>query len=104
MKRLALTLAIAASTLVLINPSPAYAWPTGCTAWKNLDTDTARAKCTGGTGHVRAMAYCTADPKTGLGGFTYGPWVLPAKYTSVAECPSTGAKYIVSAGYERANW
>ncbi|GAA3474477.1 hypothetical protein [Nonomuraea roseola] len=104
MRKIAAALAVVTGAFILTNASPAHAWPSGCTAWKNIDTNEAKAKCTGGTGHVRALAYCTANPKTGLGGYVYGPWVTPKKYTSVAECPSTGAKYIVAAGYERANW
>ena len=104
MRKIAAVLALAAGTFVLTNASPAHAWPSGCSAWKNTETDEARAKCTGGTGHVRAVAYCTANPQTGYGSYFYGPWVIPGRYTSVKACPSTGARYIVAAGYERANW
>lgn len=106
MKKLAATLAMAAGTLVLINPSPAFAWPTGCSAKAShrlpTSPDIGTAKCTGGSGHVRVVVYCTANPKTGYGAYHYGPWARTPG-SSGKECPSK-QKYIVSAGYERANW
>lgn len=49
MKKHAVTLAIPAGTLVLTNPAPAQARPTGCSA-RLVGEYSGQATCTGGTG------------------------------------------------------
>ncbi|GAA5048891.1 hypothetical protein HNP84_000094 [Thermocatellispora tengchongensis] len=94
MRKLAATLAIAAGTFVLVNPSPAQALPSGCVkgigyaSTTGHATDYGYARCEKGTGHVRVMVYCTNNPASGGAANYYGPWV-GVPYTSTKFCPST---------------
>ncbi|GAA4049115.1 hypothetical protein GCM10022248_15070 [Nonomuraea soli] len=105
MRKLAASLALAAGTFVLTNPSPALALPSGCSAWnvypsRNHPTDGGQAQCTRGTGHVRAIVYCTKDPQTGWGSYYYSTWVSVGQ-KATKYCPYDKF-YVVSTGYERA--
>ncbi|GAA4049122.1 hypothetical protein GCM10022248_15080 [Nonomuraea soli] len=108
MRKLAASLALAVGAFVLVNPSPALAVPSGCTAWNIYANGTSRtidggtAKCTGGTGHFRALLYCTDDPKSGWGTYYKSAWVRTPGTSSLL-CPRS-QRYIMATAYERATW
>ena len=104
MRKLAAVLALTAGTFVLAPPAPANALPTGCRAYiiTPNNQEGGAAQCSGGTGHFRALVYCTSDPSAGWGTMYKATWVTPGKL-SLRLCPTT-QRYAAGVAYERANW
>ncbi|MFI6813430.1 hypothetical protein ACIBG7_13510 [Nonomuraea sp. NPDC050328] len=97
-------LSLAAGALLASMPPAASGIPRDCTVAEGSGpSDSGRARCTSGTGHFRAVAYCTSSPTFSHGGYYWGPWKRPGEAWSVVTCPSS-AKYVVDTGYELANW
>ncbi|WP_219520080.1 hypothetical protein [Nonomuraea ceibae] len=104
MRKIAASLTLIVSAFIVTTPSPAAAAPTGCSVWKAYSgsSEGGGAKCTGGTGHFRVLAYCTADPSNGWGTLYRGNWAYPGNY-SYKWCPSS-QRHVVGVALEKANW
>ncbi|GAA3568584.1 hypothetical protein GCM10022419_056720 [Nonomuraea rosea] len=97
MRKIAVTLAFAAATLVANAPAPANALPNTCTA-RVIGVHSGTAKCNSGTGKFRVALYCSSNPGTGLGRWVYGPWKSPGSVSNWA-C----ADHVLGAKYDRKN-
>ena len=75
-------------------PAQAQAAPAGCSS--SEQENTARAKCTRGTGQVRVVIECY-QPRTDATVRTYGRWVNVGG-TSTKRC--VGSQYLVGHWYE----
>ena len=87
-------------------PIAAEARPFACGATKIVNTfpEAGTAYCTAGEGHYRALVYCTANPQNGYGAYYYGDWwARGSGAMSYRQCPSD-RPYVVSAGYDLADW
>jgi hypothetical protein len=95
----ALTLAGAASAAGLVcTAAPALATPSSCHTATHATTPTGsyEAWCNGGTGYVRAVAYCGVTPSSAFQ-YIFGPWVGVLDGHSVAHC--TSARPYVEGGF-----
>ncbi|MEU1388194.1 MULTISPECIES: hypothetical protein [unclassified Nonomuraea] len=101
----AAALALTTTGFLTMSTGIAHAAPVNCWADEHYGSsgEYAHAGCGSGTGHVRAVAYCTDNPSTGYGAYYYGNWARVPTETSKAPCPSN-RRYLVDAGYEPANW
>lgn len=89
----------------LVSPAVAEATPSNCSTGAIVQhPEGGWAQCTTGSGHFRSLIYCTADPTNGWGVYATGPWEL-ANSTAISSafCPGSDP-YVVSEGYDVANW
>ncbi|NBE94078.1 hypothetical protein FE391_26360 [Nonomuraea sp. KC401] len=103
MRKVAIALAVAAGMVVVTNPGPASATPTGCSAFPynpSPGTEGAAARCLGGSGQFRAVALCTDEPHGVPRGTYPSDWeTAGAGSRAIVLCPP-GAKYVKSAKFE----
>lgn len=94
-----------AASLVILTPGAAQARPTDCSSGRiHSSPEGGWAQCTQGSGHFRARIYCTSDPQNGWGIYRHGSWKLASR-TAISNAYCTSSyPYLVSAGYETANW
>jgi len=108
-KKLALTIPVMGalvSALIAIPATSANAAPSNCSAKPLAASHFPQggvANCYSGSGHFRALIYCTADPRNGWGVYATGQWLLTGPLSSIANCPSDHP-YLVDAGYDLAPW